>query len=267
MIRAARKLYSQQQYLKTPAEMAELFADLPEALENSVEIAQRCNLSLELGKNYLPAFPVPEGHTVESFLKAEAERGLSRVWKALAKAGAKREAWSAIQERLDLELGVIGGMGFPGYFLIVADFIVGRGITACPWARAAVPAQAPWWRGLSASPTSIPSARSAVRALPQSGTRLYAGLRRGLLHGRSRPGDRLRLGTLRTYPGLPDHHLRQHGGACRSARRGSRAGTPYGYVDKIAKLIPMELEITLDKALADVGELAHPSARGWAAVT
>ena len=64
------RLYSDQQYLKTPAEMAELFSDFPEALENSVEIARRCNLHLELGKNYLPAFPVPAGHTSESFLRA-----------------------------------------------------------------------------------------------------------------------------------------------------------------------------------------------------
>ena len=119
------KLYSEQQYLKSGKEMAELFADLPEALENSVEIAKRCNLTLELGKNYLPAFPVPEGYTTDSFLRAEAERGLvQRLEKILAKAGAQREVRERqYRERLHLELDVIAGMGFPGYFLIVADFI------------------------------------------------------------------------------------------------------------------------------------------------
>src|SRR6185503_18330686 len=110
-------LYSDQQYLKTPAEMAELFSDLPEALANSVEIARRCNLKLELGKNYLPVFPVPEGHTTDSFLRAEAVRGLEqRLKKVLEKAGARRaETEQLYRARLDFELGVIIQMEFPGY--------------------------------------------------------------------------------------------------------------------------------------------------------
>jgi len=70
--------YSAQQYLRTPAQMAELFADLPEALENSVEIARRCNLSLRLGQSYLPKFPVPETQTTEQYLRALAQTGLER---------------------------------------------------------------------------------------------------------------------------------------------------------------------------------------------
>ena len=68
--------YSNQQYLRSSAEMAELFSDVPEALENALEIARRCNLDLTLGESVLPAFPVPDGQTEEQFLEAEARRGL-----------------------------------------------------------------------------------------------------------------------------------------------------------------------------------------------
>src|SRR5690606_36296028 len=69
--------YTREQYLKSPEEMAELFADLPEALENTVQLAMRCNLELSLGKYFLPDFPVPDGHTLDSWIRAEAYRGLA----------------------------------------------------------------------------------------------------------------------------------------------------------------------------------------------
>jgi DNA polymerase-3 subunit alpha len=111
--------YTPQQYLKSAEEMAALFADLPEALSNSVEIARRCNLSFTFGINYLPDFPVPEGETVIDFLRRTSHEGLS---KRLAEhpLATTEEAY---RQRLDYELDVIDGMGFPGYFLIVADFI------------------------------------------------------------------------------------------------------------------------------------------------
>jgi DNA polymerase-3 subunit alpha len=71
------RLYSEQQYLRSPEEMAELFADLPEALANSVEIAKRCNLELTLGKNFLPVFPVPAGMTVDEYFVAQSRQGLA----------------------------------------------------------------------------------------------------------------------------------------------------------------------------------------------
>ncbi len=70
------RLYSEQQYLKTPAEMAELFADIPEALRNSVEIAKRCNIEVQLGKHFLPDFPVPEGMTIDEYLRHVSFAGL-----------------------------------------------------------------------------------------------------------------------------------------------------------------------------------------------
>ena len=108
--------YTRQQYLRTPQEMAALFADLPEALANSVEIARRCSLTLKLGEARLPQYPVPAQTTTEEYLKAQALRGLAQRFGAAS-------APAAYAERLGSELAVICPMGFAGYFLIVADFI------------------------------------------------------------------------------------------------------------------------------------------------
>ncbi|MBU6247370.1 MAG: DNA polymerase III subunit alpha [Xanthomonadaceae bacterium] len=113
--------YSDQQYLKTPEEMAALFADLPEALENTVELAKRCNLELQFGTYYLPDFPVPEGHDLASYIRELAREGLKERLAAAPLAEGKTLA--DYQARLERELDVIIEMGFPGYFLIVADFI------------------------------------------------------------------------------------------------------------------------------------------------
>ena len=102
--------------------MAELFADAPELLRNTIEIAKRCSLEIRLGASMLPAYPVPVGSTTEDFLGLESQRGLrSRI--AAAPALAAPETAAAYEARLDLELRVICAMGFAGYFLIVADFI------------------------------------------------------------------------------------------------------------------------------------------------
>ncbi|WP_426688130.1 DNA polymerase III subunit alpha [Rhodanobacter ginsengiterrae] len=113
--------YSEQQYLKTPEEMAALFADLPEALENTVELAKRCTLELKFGTYYLPDFPVPEGHDLASHIRELSRQGLKD---RLASAPLAADHTLADYEaRLERELDVIIEMGFPGYFLIVADFI------------------------------------------------------------------------------------------------------------------------------------------------
>jgi len=118
------KQFTPQQYFRTQAEMAELFADLPEALENSVEIARRCNLVLSLGKPQLPDFPTPNGESLEDFLRDEAARGLEMRMQQLYPDTTERAAkFSQYRERLDFETQTIIQMGFPGYFLIVADFI------------------------------------------------------------------------------------------------------------------------------------------------
>ena len=118
------QLYTAEQYFKSQSEMATLFADLPEALANSVEIARRCNLTITLGKNYLPDFPTPSGMTIDDFLIAEAKRGLEVRLAQLYPDEVVREVRrSEYEARLDLECATINRMKFPGYFLIVADFI------------------------------------------------------------------------------------------------------------------------------------------------
>jgi DNA polymerase-3 subunit alpha len=118
------RAFTAQQYFKTQAEMTALFADLPEALQNSVEIAKRCNLTLKLGKPHLPDFPTPNGETLDDFLRLESERGLHQRMRQLYPDDVVRASkLPEYTERLTFEIGTIIKMGFPGYFLIVADFI------------------------------------------------------------------------------------------------------------------------------------------------
>ena len=118
------KRFTEDQYFKSQDEMAALFADLPEALANSVEIARRCSLNVQLGTNHLPQFPTPAGMTLDDYLVAEARAGLevrlAELYPNTVEREAQRERYEA---RLKIETDTIIEMGFPGYFLIVADFI------------------------------------------------------------------------------------------------------------------------------------------------
>ena len=119
------KRYSEEQYLKTEEEMCELFSDIPEALENSVEIARRCSVYVHLGEYFLPEFPIPEGMTMDEFFRKFSHDGLTERLQSILDP-ADPEYASKEQEyrdRLDFELNIILQMGFPGYFLIVMDFI------------------------------------------------------------------------------------------------------------------------------------------------
>ena len=118
------RLYTEEQYFKSGEEMVELFADLPSALVNSVEIAKRCSMTITLGKSYLPNFPTPEGITLDEFLVLEAERGLEmRLEQLYPDPEVRAQRRPVYDERLKTETATIIQMGFPGYFLIVADFI------------------------------------------------------------------------------------------------------------------------------------------------
>ena len=215
----------------------------------------RCNLELQAGQvRRCRRIPVPAGTTVEQeYLRDEARRGpRRRAWRRSSADSAtqadRREAYAA---RLEAELDVICQMGFAGYFLIVADFI--------RWARENGVPVGPG-RGSGAGSlvayalrhhrSRSAALRPAVRALPESRARLDARLRRRLLHGRPRPRDRLRGRALRPRARLADHHLR-HAWRPRPWCATWRAcsGMPYGFADRIAKLIPFELGITLDDAL------------------
>ncbi|MBI5469657.1 MAG: DNA polymerase III subunit alpha [Deltaproteobacteria bacterium] len=111
-------------YFKSPDEMKEAFKDTPEAIANTIEIAERCNFEMKLGENHLPEYAVPSGTTLDEIIEEKAKAGLEKRFIAMAAKGVDVEAirWH-YYERLTKELKVIKGMGFPGYFLIVTDFI------------------------------------------------------------------------------------------------------------------------------------------------
>lgn len=116
--------FTAQQFFKTQQAMATLFADVPSALANSIEIARRCNLELELGVNKLPLYPTPNNETLEEYLRSQVAAGLEQRMRACFPDAAEREKQlSKYQARMDFEVETIITMGFSGYFLIVADFI------------------------------------------------------------------------------------------------------------------------------------------------
>jgi len=252
------RLYSEEQYLRTPEEMAELFADLPEALENSFEIARRCNLELELGQSFLPDFPIPPEMTEEAFFATESKRGLERRLERIIGRDApdfdvRRKVYD---DRLQLELDVIGQMGFPGYFLIVADFIrwakdngipvgPGRGSGAGSLAAYALeitdldPLEHDLLFERFLNPERISMPDFDVDFCMENRDRVidYVAER----YGRDAVSQIITFGTLAAKAVVRDV--------------GRVMGHPYGMVDRIAKMVPFELGMTLDKALAESDDL------------
>ncbi|MCW5619105.1 MAG: DNA polymerase III subunit alpha, partial [Nitrosomonas sp.] len=118
------KTFTPQQYFKTQQEIIALFADIPPALANSVEIARRCNLEFELGVNKLPLYPTPNNESLEDYLRDQVTIGLNQRMEILYPDETKRnEKLTRYQARMAFEVETIIAMGFSGYFLIVADFI------------------------------------------------------------------------------------------------------------------------------------------------
>ena len=153
------RVFTRESYFKTQGEMAELFADIPEALANSVEIARRCNLTLELGKSKLPPFPTPAGVSLEDYLAQQAAQGLAvRLAKLFSDAKERERREPEYRARLEFEIKTITQMGFSGYFLIVADFINWARRMRCQSAPGAARARVRWSPIRSASPISIPCA-------------------------------------------------------------------------------------------------------------
>jgi DNA polymerase-3 subunit alpha len=250
--------YSPQQYLRSPQEMAELFADLPEALENSWLIAQRCNLELTLGKNFLPDFPIPPGQTVAEYFSQQARLGLEQRLATLFDNTRPEfaEQRRPYDERLTRELGVILQMGFPGYFLIVADFIQwakdnnipvgpGRGSGAGSLVAYALRItdldplkyELLFERFLNPERVSMPDFDIDFCMEGRDAVIDYVAKR----YGRDRVSQIITYGSMAAK------------GVVRDV--GRVLGHPHGFVDKIAKLIPFEVGITLDKALEDEPEL------------
>lgn len=242
--------YSEEQYLKSSEEMAELFADIPDAIDNAVALATRCNVELKLGEYALPAFPVPSEHTIESWLRNSAREGLEkRLEKAPLAAGKSRQDYD---ERLEIELGVILKMGFPGYFLIVADFInwakdhgipvgPGRGSGAgslVAWALGItdldpLPYDLLFERFLNPERVSMPDFDIDFCMDRRDEVIDYVAAK----YGRDRVSQIITYGTMAAKAVVRDS--------------GRVLGHPYGFVDGIAKLIPNTLGISLDDALGN----------------
>jgi DNA polymerase-3 subunit alpha len=252
--------FSDQQYLRSAEEMQQLFSDLPEALENTVEIARRCNLELELGRNFLPDFPIPEGTGMDDYFLAQAQAGLERrmpqilSWQTGEEAGIRQR----YRARLDLEIDVILKMGFPGYFLIVADFI--------RWAKASAIPVGP---GRGSGAGSLVAYALTITDLDP--------IRYDLLFERFLNPERVSMpdfdvdfcmeGRDRVIEYVAERYGRDkvsqiitYGSmAAKAVVRdvGRVLGHPYGFTDRIAKLIPFEIGITLDKALEQEPQLAE----------
>ena len=248
--RRARR-YSADQYLRSPEEMAELFSDIPEALENTVEIAKRCNVEIELGTYYLPEYPIPEGMTQDEFFRKLSHKGLDERLEFLFDTSSTD--FPAIEkeyrERLDFELNIILQMGFPGYFLIVMDFI--------QWAKD---------HGIPVGPGRGSGAGSLV-AYALKITDLDP-IEYDLLFERFLNPERVSMpdfdvdfcmeGRDRVISYVADHYGREavsqiitFGTMAAKAvvRDVARVqGKPYMVGDKLSKLIPFEVGMTLEKA-------------------
>jgi len=253
------KNFTTEQYFKTQAEIAALFADMPEALTNSVEIAKRCNLTLTLGKNYLPNFPTPNNESLNEYLIAEARLGLGKRLQVLYPDDNIRAAKQAAYDtRLDFETNVINQMGFAGYFLIVADFI--------NWAKN---------NGVPVGPGRGSGAGSVVAY--SLGITDLDPLEYNLLFERFLNPDRVSMPDFdidfcqEGRDRVIDYVKQKYGldAVSQIATFGTMAAKavirdvgrvldlPFHFVDGISKLIPLELGITLSDALVKEPQLAE----------
>tara|TARA_R110002072_G_scaffold30092_2_gene94217 strand:+ start:1107 stop:4589 length:3483 start_codon:yes stop_codon:yes gene_type:complete len=244
------KQYTAQQYLRTNEEMEELFSDIPEALENTVKIAQRCNVEFTLGENFLPHFPVDSIETQDQRLVKDAKAGLLKILDD--NNNIPESSHEEYFSRLQREIDVVTGMGFSGYFLIVADFI--------RWAKE---------NGIPVGPGRGSGAGSLV-AYALDITELDP-LEYDLLFERFLNPERVSLPDfdvdfcMERRDEVIDYVARKYGRdhvsqiitygtmAAKAVVRdvGRVLGFPYGFVDQIAKLIPFDLNMTLERALAE----------------
>ncbi|HLI18873.1 MAG TPA: DNA polymerase III subunit alpha [Rhodanobacteraceae bacterium] len=241
--------YSTEQWLKPAAAMADLFADLPEVLDNTVELAKRCNLELSFGKYYLPAFPVPARETLESWISKQAREGLEQRF---AEAGmAEGHTRDEYESRLELELDVIGKMGFAGYFLIVSDFIrwaKSRDIPVGPGRGSGAGSVVAWCLKI----TDLDPLRFGLLferflnpervSMPDFDVDFCMERRDEVIGYVAEKYGRDQVSQIITYGSM----------AAKAVLRdcGRVLGMPYGQVDKIAKLVPrMPLDLTLSDAL------------------
>lgn len=252
------KRYTEQQYLRSQDDMAQLFADMPQVLANTLAVAQRCNLELTLGQNFLPDFPVPEGMTIASFFQHTSRQGLDERLRMIFDVTSPtfEQQAAPYRERLEIELDTIIQMGFPGYFLIVADFIQwakdngipvgpGRGSGAGSLVAYALkitdldplPYDLLFERFLNPERVSMPDFDVDFCMDRRDEVIDYVARK----YGRDHVSQIITYGTMAAKAVVRDV--------------GRVLGFSYGFVDRIAKLIPNELGITLSEALEKEEEL------------
>lgn len=243
------KLYTDQQYLRSEAEMCTLFADIPAALANSVEIARRCNVTLRLGEYFLPQFPTGEMTTAD-FLVARSRQGLEeRLAFLFPDASQRAEKRLAYDQRLAIELDVINQMGFPGYFLIVMEFIQwskdnsvpvgpGRGSGAGSLVAYALkitdidPLEFDLLFERFLNPERVSMPDFDVDFCMEKRDLVIEHV--ADMYGREAVSQIITFGTMAAKAVIRDV--------------GRVLGHPYGFVDRISKLIPLDPGMTLEKA-------------------
>lgn len=253
------KNYTESQYLMSEAEMLERFADIPEALENSVEIAKRCNVHFTLNKVFLPNFPIPPELTEEAYFRKVSKEGLAERLKIIL-ANEAQDKHADIEQkyydRLDIELDVIIKMGFAGYFLIVADFIQwsknndvpvgpGRGSGAGSLVAYALkitdldplPYDLLFERFLNPERVSLPDFDVDFCMDGRDRVIDYVAEK----YGRQAVSQIITFGSMAAKAVVRDV--------------GRVMALSYGFVDGIAKLIPMDLGMTLEQALKQEPQL------------
>ena len=250
--------HTPEQWLKPQEAMAELFSDLPDAVANTVQIAKRCGVELTLGTYFLPEYPVPDGLTLDDFFRQFSHEGLTARLAAAASYGQSLDE-TAYRARLDFEVDVILQMGFPGYFLIVADFIQwakdqsipvgpGRGSGAgsiVAWALNItdldpIAHELLFERFLNPERVSMPDFDVDFCMEGRDRVIDYVAER----YGRNAVSQIVTFGSMAAKAVVRDVTRVQ--------------GKPYGLGDRLAKLIPFEVGMTLDKAFD-----AEPQLKEW----
>ena len=246
------KDYTSEQYLKSPAEMADLFADIPEALSNTVVIAEMCNFGFGNRDHVLPDFKTPEEYSIDEYLEQESKKGLQKILSDNV------ENHSTYKKRLNDEIKIIKKTGFAGYFLIVADFV--------KWSR---DQNIPVGPGRGSGPGSLVAYSLGITDIdPIEHDLIFErflnperismpdfdidfcvnGRDRVIDYVNQKYGDE-KVSQIITYGTL----------SARAVVRdvGRILGYPYGMVDRVAKMIPFEIGITLNDALKKSNELAE----------
>ncbi len=244
--------HSPEQYLKSAEAMAALYADLPEAASNTLVFAQRCNLELEFGKNVLPDFPTPSGEPAADYLVTLSREGLA----ARLADGVLHADRADYEARLERELGVINQMGFPGYFLIVADFIRWsreNGVPVGPGRGSGAGSLVAWVLGITdldplqfellferfLNPERVSMPDFDVDFCIEGRDRVIDYVAQQ--YGRDQVSQIITYGSMAAKAVVRD--------------TGRVLGHGYGYVDGIARLIPLTLGISLSEALVESAEL------------